>query len=498
MTAFSTGRSATNLAANARAAFVRANLVGGGVAVAICTWLLARAPTNAATTLLGSIDDKQARRLFAGHWDLPLQDLGIEAFKIHGHYETYFGIWPAVLRMPVLAVTHRFDGRLTGPSMVLALVVALCASAGIHWQLRGLLSNGAEPTPFGRGEWWATAAFQAALGGGSIVAFLASRPLVYHEMELWGIAGGLASAHYLLRYVRAPSLRLAGACSAAATITLLSRPSVGFGVLASFGFAWLVGIYRRHDSARIVLGFAGAALVPLVLYGAMNVARFGSPFALPLEKQVFTTYDAQRQVALAANGGSLFGAKFVPTTLLQYSRPDAVRFERRFPFVNFPHRRAHVVGPVVFDTLDRSSSIPTSMPGFFVLALIGAYALLRGARPGSRRARGLLGPVVLGGVLGTGFVLTIAYVANRYLADFMPPLVVLAIVGLRCLVDPVAPVPGRRRQLVRGGAVVLFLVGAWISVGLAVVYQRNLRPGDPDYGRGVPTALAVERSSKII
>jgi hypothetical protein len=490
--------SATERGANARAAFVRANLAGGAVAVAVCTWLLARAPTNAATTLLGSIDDKQARRLFHGHWDLPLKDLGIEAFKIHGHYETYFGIWPAVLRMPVLAVTHRFDGRLTGASMLIALVVALWAAAGIHWQLRGLLSAGPDPAPFGRGEWWATAGFQAALGGGSIVAFLASRPLVYHEMELWGIAGGLAFAHYLLRYVRAPSLRLAGACSAAASIALLSRPSVGFGVLAAFGFVWIIAIVRRHDSARLLLGFAGAALVPLMLYGAMNVARFGSPFALPLQKQVFTTYDAQRQAAFAANGGSLFGAKFVPTTLLQYSRPDAVRFERHFPFVNFPHRRAHVVGHVVFDTLDRSSSIPTSMPGFFVLALIGALGLLRGKRPGSRRARSLLGPIVLGGMLGTGFVLTIAYVANRYLADFMPPLVVLAIVGLRFLVEPVEPRRVRRRQLVRGGAVVLFLLGAWISLGLAVVYQRNLRPGDPDYGRGVPSALAVERSSKSI
>jgi hypothetical protein len=484
--------------ANARARFVRANLVGGGVGVAICAWLLARAPTNALTTLLGSIDDKQARALFAGHWDLPLKDLAIEAFKIHGHYETYFGVWPAVLRMPVLAVTHRFDGRMTGPSMLLALVVALWAAAGIHWQLRTLLGdpdpNGG-PAPLGRGEWWATAAFQAALGAGSIVAFLASRPLVYHEMEMWGIAGGLASAYCLLRYVRAPSLRRAGACSFAATITLLSRPSVGFGVLASFGLVWLVAIFRRHDSMRLVFGFAGAALVPLVLYGAMNVARFGSPFALPLQKQVFTSYDAQRQAALAANGGSLFGAKFVPTTLLQYARPDAVRFGRGFPFVNFPHERAHVVGHVVFDTLDRSSSLPASMPGFCALALIGAFALLRGSRPGYRRARGLLWPIVLGGVLGTGFVVTIAYIANRYLADFMPPLVVLAIVGLRWVIDARGPT---RRRYLQGGVVALFLLGAWISIGLGLVYQRNLKPGDPDYGRGVPTALAVERSSKSI
>jgi len=462
--------------------------------------LLARAPTDRATTLFGGIHDAQARALFAGHWDLPLRDLGIEAFKIHGHYQTYFGLWPTVLRMPVLAVTHRFDGRLTGPSMLLALIVALWATAGIQWQLRGLLNEGVPAdghAAMGRGEWWATAGFQALVGCGSIVAFLASRPLVYHEMELWGIAGGLAAGDTLLRYVRGPNLRRAGACAAAATVALLSRPSIGFGVIASLGFVWIVAVVRRRDSLRFVIALAVAAIVPVALYGAMNTARFGSPFALPLEKQVFTQYDSQRQATLAANGGSLFGAKFVPTTLLQYTRPDAVRFESTFPFVNFPRHRAHVVGDVVFDTLDRSSSLPASMPGLSLLALTGAWVLFRGREPAYRRARQMLWPIVLGGVVGTGFVLTIAYVANRYLADFVPPMVVLAIVGMRSLLQPSRlPRKSRQKLYLRIGVVALCLIGAWISLGLAVVYQRDLQPGDPDYGRGTPAASAASAAGR--
>ena len=375
--------------ATARPQFVRASLLGSGVAVATCTALLARAPTNKATTLLGGIHDAQARALFAGHWNLPLRDLGIEAFKIHGKYQTYFGIWPTVLRMPVLALTHRFDGGLTGPSMLLALVVALWATAGIHWQLRARLSpaEGAnEPASMGRGEWWATAGFQALVGCGSIVVFLASRPLVYHEMEMWGIAGGLAAGDQLLRCVQAPTARRAAVCGAAAAVALLSRPSVGFGVVATIGLFWIVAVFRRRDTWRYIVALAAAAIIPLAMYGAMNIARFGSPFSLPLQKQVFTTFDAQRQATLAANGGSLFGAKFVPTTVLQYARPDAVRFDAKFPFVDFPLHRAHIVGNVVFDTLDRSSSLPASMPGLSALALIGGYALVRG-REQYRRAR---------------------------------------------------------------------------------------------------------------
>jgi hypothetical protein len=140
--------------------------------------------------------------------------------------------------------------------------------------------------------------------------------------------------------------------------------------------------------------------------------------------------------------------------------------------------------------------VPASMPGFSLLALIGVFALLRGAKPGYRRARQLLWPIVLGGVLGTGFVLTIAYIANRYIADFMPPLVVLAIVGLRSVIDGSRR---RGRRYAALGLVALCVIGAWISISLAIVYQRNLKPGDPDYGRGVPTAASVVgRSSKSI
>jgi hypothetical protein len=53
------------------------------------------------------------------------------------------------------------------------------------------------------------------------------------------------------------------------------------------------------------------------------------------------------------------------------------------------------------------------------------------------------------------------------------------------------PQNSRRKLYLRIGVVALCLIGAWISLGLAVVYQRDLRPGDPDYGRGTPAASAA-------
>jgi hypothetical protein len=478
-----------------RLRFVLANVAGDAVSIAVFVTVLARAPTDALTNLLGAIPDAQARALFGGHWNMPLQSLAVEAFDIHGRFEAYFGIWPTVLRMPILGVTHRFDGRLTGPSMVLALVVALWAVGALHWRIRNLVGRasavGAGPRPVSAHEWWAIAGFQAVVGCGSIVVFLASRPLVYHEMEMWGIAGGMASAAALFGFAEAPSVPRAVGCGLAAAITLLSRPSVGFGVVAALAFVLAIALVRRRASVASLLVLALAGVVTLGLYAEVNVARFGSPFTLPLNRQVFSIYDHNRQTALRANHGSLFGTKFIPTTVVQYTRPDAVKVGGTFPYVDFPRHRAEVFGHVVFDTLDRSSSVTASMPGLTALALLGLFTLFN-RRRAPPRLRAFVLPLVVGGVIGTGGVLTLAFIADRYLADFVPPLVVLAIVGFCGLLE----VERRRvRRALAAGVLALCAASMWINPALATVYQRPVRPGDPGYGRGVP-ARTLGRSSK--
>ncbi len=451
--------------------------------------LLLRAPTNALTTVLGSIHDRQARAIFDGHLDMHQSDLAIEAFDIEGKYHTYFGIWPTLLRMPVLAVTDRFDGRLTGVSMLLALAVALWAVASLQWQLMNIDQRPAlSECRVASARWWMLIGMQVVVGTGTVIAFLTSRPLVYHEMEMWGIAGALATAAAALRYLTHPSTRRAAALGAAVGVTLLSRPSVGFGAVVSLCIVVGVAAIRKHG-ARHLMMLVGCAACAVGLYGGVNAARFGGPFALPLEHQVFSASDPQRQAALAANGGSLFGAKYVPTTSFQYLRPDALRLDDRFPYVNFPLRRAHVVGRgVIFDTLDRSSSMTASMTGLCVLGAFGAMYV------GKRRGRlhpatnAMTLSVAVGGAFGSVAVFSIAYVAHRYLSDLLPPLIVFAIVGVQRLVERSLKFPLRV-------VAVLCIAGVWINIGLAIVYQRDPRCGDPDYGRGTTEPVCFVSSN---
>ena len=99
---------------------------------------------------------------------------------------------------------------------------------------------------------------------------------------------------------------------------------------------------------------------------------------------------------LAEAGGSLFGLRFAPTTLLHYLRPTGIRVVDHVPFVDFPPAGGPVVGDVTFDLVDHTTSIPVTMPAFVVAATLGAWALVL------RRTTDPIGwaAVALGGLAG--------------------------------------------------------------------------------------------------
>jgi hypothetical protein len=199
----------------------------------------------------------------------------------------------------------------------------------------------------------------------------------------------------------------------------------------------------------------------------VNYAKFGTMFSVPYSKQVYTAFSADRRAMLQANGGSVFGLKFVPTTLLQYARPDALRMQSSFPFVTFPSR-GPLIGHVVFDVRDIATSVPASMPLYTLLAVIGLIAIVRNV---SR-----LRVIAVGAAAGIVPVIAIGAIANRYLADFIPLLVVASVGGLHVVLRRAQ---GTSRTRLRLGATVFLILAAfsvWANYGLADVYQQSWNP----------------------
>jgi hypothetical protein len=239
---------------------------------------------------------------------------------------------------------------------------------------------------------------------------------------------------------------------------------------ASLLFAPRLGAAAVAASARNLVALGVVLVLPMTLYVGINEARFHRALGPPFADQVWTQMSADRRAALDANGGSLFSLDYVPSTALAYLRPDGVSLVRLFPFVDFRPERATAVGGVVFDTRDRTASIPTTMPALGVLALVGAWAMCS-ARLRTRLAP--LRPLVVGGVVSAVGVLTISSIAHRYLGDFLPLLVPLAIVGLTVAMRRVGEVarPALRRAAWGAGAV-LVAVSLWANAGLGLLVQR--------------------------
>jgi hypothetical protein len=529
-----------------RRRYATGSIVGSGLAVAVFCWMITAGTWDFFQTgLYTDFYDAQARALLAGHWSMSPNVLLIEGIVEHGKTYMYYGPVPAIIRMPVLLFTHRLDGRLTQPSMLLAYVLALVFTGRLGWKIRQLVAG---DRAVSRAETLLVALLTVMIGIGSNLFFLASDPIIYHEAEIWGAAFAIGAFDFLLAFLMRHRVRSAVVAGAFATLSILSRGSVGAGpvmALATTAFVWLVasvphrrpGHRRNRNLQGRLASFLGlnepdatpwttvaliaCVLVPVISYAAINEAKFGTLFSLPLNKQVETAISAHRRATLAANGGSLFGLKFIPTALLAYLRPDALRVTRLFPWLMFPPP-ATVVGHVRYDDLDWASSIPSTMPLLALASVIGLAGIFRPARHNARHAEPeaavadaspagvdardapdrattggnetALGPCllripVMGATVGTIGVLSIAFIADRYLADFMPLVVLAGLAGFQLTLRRArtARAQGRsragRRRVARGfvttATILIGIFGLWSNVALGLVYQRELRTAVP-------------------
>lgn len=384
--------------------------------------------------------DIQARALLSGSLAVPRSSLGIEGFVQRGQEYMYFGPFPAILRLPIMLTTDEFDGRLTLLSMALAFLVYAVVATKLIWLVRDLVR---EAAPIGRSEAVAMGTLIAVSLGGTSLTFNAALPWVYHEVYAWAVALVTASLYWLLRLLREPSPGATAWFVAFALATVLTRATGGWaiclgGVIAGL---WLysgrLGGARRREGL-ILLGLAAVAFA----VGAfVNWLKFRHPLLFPLEDQVWTSYSPQRRAALAANGGSITGPQFFPTSLINYFRPDGIRFVGYFPWITLPANPARAYGGAFIDQSYRTGSVTAFMTVHFVLTAVAAVALLR---PQPRLHVRLLRVPFLAGILVTGGVMAYGYLAYRYTCEFIPALVLGSAIGLPLLMTWVE---GKRRAL---------------------------------------------------
>jgi len=143
------------------------------------------------TVFTANFYDLQARAIMAGHLYVPRAPLQREAWIHGGHTYTYFGVFPSLLRIPVLLVTHRFDGRLTALSLLLSWVLTAVFTSMLFWRVRIMVRGNVQ---LGRAEATVFGVLVASVLSGSVLIYLGSNPYVYSEDAAWGggpVGGGL-------------------------------------------------------------------------------------------------------------------------------------------------------------------------------------------------------------------------------------------------------------------------------------------------------------------
>ena len=334
------------------------------------------------------------------------------------------------------------------------------------WRVRVLVRGDAA---VGWAEAVAAGVTLAALTGGSVLVYLAAAPKVSDEDLAWSVALTLAVLFALSGVARTSLVgsgraRPASSCSCAA----LDRAPTGYAccLAAALVAGWFALPARRGACRRWIVPVAAAGLVPLAVVLFVNWAKLGTPFGLSEADQVWTQINAHRRVSTCAySGGNGFGLQFLPSTLAAYLIRSACTSSRRSRGSPSRRHRPARSGTWSSTTPYPTASLPASMPLLFLLGVWGLVTAFR-PRPVGRVAatRALLVAMAA----GTSGVLLFGFIADRYLADFLP---LVALAGFVGLVD-VWRRGKRRGPLLRGSTLVAVVLlggfGVWANIGAAV------------------------------
>jgi hypothetical protein len=449
-----------------RRRFTIAVLIGIVVVLPVLFWLLWDLWSGSVNPLRSvpydNFYDLQARAMFHGRLNLPPGQEGIEAFVHNGRQYTYFGLFPSLIRMPILLVTSSLDGKLTGPSILLAWMTTAVFSSLLLWRLRILMRGRAI---VGRAEAASYGVLMATIMGGSVILFLAATPFIYNEDFAWSVPLTVGSILGLLGVMERPTWGRVTFSGILILCANLDRAPAGWGCVIGAGLVavWFALGRGGPSNRRWMVPVAVIAVVPFLVSCAATYAKFGIPIGLPMADQIWASVNAHRRQFLMANGGKAFSFSFLPSTLWAYWQPFGLHFSGLFPFITPPTAPAAWLNGAVLDQTYPTASVPATMPLLFLLSCWGVVTAFRPRGLGQVRLTRIL---LVAAAAGAAGVLLWGYISERYMADFMPFLILASAIGLIDVWRRLASRGRRARRLSLGVVTVfaLYCIGTNVAI----------------------------------
>jgi hypothetical protein len=403
----------------------------------------------------GDFFDYQAASLWHGRLDVPRPAISGEAFIVHGKSYGYFGITPAVLRMPLVLADIAFGEFSRGFMLAYFILSMIAAYCIFRHAVRLVCGPTATPSP------WATTILTIMAGAGSSLFYLASRAYTYHEAILCGAMFALWSAYFTLRYVEEPGRPWWLGAIGCGLFSLHARPTPGLFALVLLGCAaayHVIGAARNHPGAVPWrhAGIGALSVAAVLSFNGMSFLKFGTFDGAPLRYSV--QYNSER---LARIGGKNFHLANLRHDVDAYVLYPNFHFERRFPYFYFDLRHPRSYPEAMMDSTESTVALPVAMPALFALTILSVGYVF------AARSR-LRVPVTLLwiGVVPMALALfTAVATAHRYTADFCPFLICCAACTLASFDQ------GRFRKFLLGGTTLLSVASVLVVLALTLQFQ---------------------------
>ena len=388
--------------------------------------LWCHSPVQYSDSGLGLTFNSMIEHMLHGRFDVDPQSVGEEGFLRDGRVYAYWGIFPALLRLPLLVLPHGVNLDVTRLSCIIAtlLMFFINYKSWLYLCRRSLE----------RCSWLKKYLFFCLALSGAQVCFL--RSSLFQEVCLWSLVFGLLFVHWALRACLDPAEtpRALIWMATAALLALLTRVSMGIGLYAAtstFGLLTLWRHYRQGAGDKTPRSFSyllpcvGAIAILVAgigLTALVNDQRWGNPLT-------FANYDfyilnakyPDRLLRTVQYG--LFNIQRIPLGIIYFF----------FPVWIFHWGNGALILQESFSRLVDASELPPS--SFFLtdgfLLLLGGFclfALCRRSPTGTMDKAGTWAIIL--GLLSAPFLMLMAISMNfRYRAEFYPLIVFMAFMG---------------------------------------------------------------------
>ncbi len=387
--------------------------------------------------LLGQAFNSMAEHLMAGRFDLDPDAIGGEAFEVGDRTVSYFGIFCALLRLPLLpfpALAHLDITRLS-------CLFAVCL--GGWFQLRAVLLV-RDTSPAGpRRDWLTAALIVCILLGGQQIQFL--RASIYQEIVDWANALAMGFVFLATRgLIKGFSVGTLTGMAVFAGLALLDRVSFGVGLYAALSGVLLL-------RWRLALLPALTLLVFAVAVGIVNYGRWGDPSVFA----DFTKYALnQDQTPERLDHLSAYGA-------FNWRR---IGFGLRYYFLPYGQTLFAEARTAMIDVMELPpGSFFLSDPLLLGLTCAFAYNAM------TIKGRWLSSALLLGLALPPILMLSAISMSYRYREEFYPFLILAALLGFRGLCRNPSPFGRKVRAAIAAAVIVSVLVSHAMAALYAVI-----------------------------